>query len=307
MASERMNPKIEKGEVSWAEHYARYIFASQFVKGKKVLDVSCGNGYGSHYLAESGRANEVIGVDISKKAISYAKRNYNHKKVRYIEMDAQKLDLDPNHFDVVISFETIEHLPNYEKFLQGVKKCLKKDGLFIVSTPNKKTYPSGNPFHIKEFNFQEFNDLLRDRFKEVKFVYQDNWITSGIFSEKMVGYNSLSKDVDIVKIFKLIGRNYQDSLFFITLCSDGKISQQYSQTVALYAFTLGVQEWLGQLTSREKQLQDKVSNLDLELNETTKNLNDLKKHLDSILSSRRWKLIDKIGKIKRAIPIVGKF
>lgn len=160
------------------EHIGRYIFSSKFVKNKTVLDIACGTGYGSNYLAREGAKN-VFGGDISLDAIKFAKNNYKRDNLNFISVDALKLPYPDNFFDVIVSYETIEHIEQNELFLQSCNRTLKLDGLFICSTPNKKiTSPNSempvNSFHVKEFYPSEFMELLGQYFTDVEFYGQNN-------------------------------------------------------------------------------------------------------------------------------------
>lgn len=154
-------------------HIIRYILASQFVKNRLVLDSGCGTGYGTSYLAASG-ARFVIGVDYSKKAIGYAiKHNRNINNVRFIVMDSLNLDFKDNLFDVIVSFEVIEHVKNPEKFIKEINRVLREDGTAIVGTPNRLVSLGGNPHHIHEFEPNEFKELIDDYFTDVKLLGKD--------------------------------------------------------------------------------------------------------------------------------------
>ena len=140
------------------EHKERYDFASKFCRGKSVLDAACGTGYGSEILAEKG-AIDVTGVDISSEAIDEAKKYYQHPKLQFIELDVLNLDSLGKKFDMVVSFETIEHLAKPDKFLKQVHLILKPEGTFICSSPNRN-YSSRNqtenPYHLSEMTYKEF-------------------------------------------------------------------------------------------------------------------------------------------------------
>ena len=150
-----------------ALHLKRYVFASQWCQGKKVLDVACGAGYGAHYLAHM--ADRVVGVDISEEAIAYAVQHYASPNLCFELMDARYLALKDETFDVVCSFETIEHLDGVDTYLHEVVRVLKSEGVLIVSTPNatKTTLHPDNPFHQQEWSAVDFRDLLRGFFGEV--------------------------------------------------------------------------------------------------------------------------------------------
>ena len=145
--TERMIPERDKGGTVYLEHMAHYIFASQFVKGKIVLDIASGTGYGAHYLARKG-AKKVVGVDNSSQAIEYSHKLYSAENVEFMIGDARKIPSGINTFDVVVSFETIEHFNEQEAFIREVKRVLKKDGILIISTPNSYVYPPGNIWHV---------------------------------------------------------------------------------------------------------------------------------------------------------------
>jgi len=158
-------------------HIGRYVFASQFVAGKSVLDVACGTGYGSGYLARRG-VRWVVGSDVSPEAISYAVRYYKDEKTEFVPADATRLPFVNNSFDCVVSFETIEHIKEYEKFLSECRRVLKEGGSFICSTPNREATPPilKKPLwqcHVKEFYLAEFHHLLSTYFRQVQVFGQD--------------------------------------------------------------------------------------------------------------------------------------
>jgi ubiquinone/menaquinone biosynthesis C-methylase UbiE len=164
------------------------MFASCFVKGKTVLDIACGTGYGSDYLLKKG-AKKVVGGDISKEAIEYAKIHYGRNSLFFIRLDVCALPFQSKCFDVVVSFETIEHLKTPEIFLSECRRVLKKGGLFICSTPNKQvTSPFSiepvNPFHSHEFYAEEFCGLVKSEFSEVM-LYGQNFINPVIHLTKL--------------------------------------------------------------------------------------------------------------------------
>ena len=164
---ERVVPdKISENGSLYIEHITRYMFAEQYVRDEKVLDAGCGCGYGTHLLSQ--RALSVIGTDISKEAIDYCKMHYNKDNIEFYQMDCCQLLFPKESFDVVISFEFIEHIADYDKFLKEVNRVLKKDGTFILSTPNKIKFPNANnPYHISNFDCKEFMQILRNNFSKV--------------------------------------------------------------------------------------------------------------------------------------------
>jgi 2-polyprenyl-3-methyl-5-hydroxy-6-metoxy-1,4-benzoquinol methylase len=146
-------------------HMERYKLATLFVKDKIVLDCSCGDGYGSFMLSKL--AKTVYGLDKSEETIKLAQIKYKSDNINFLIGQAENLSFQENLFDIIVSFETIEHLNKMEQlsFINGVKKSLKSGGLFIISTPDKDIYGSDhNEFHLAELSKVEFINLLSKYF-----------------------------------------------------------------------------------------------------------------------------------------------
>jgi 2-polyprenyl-3-methyl-5-hydroxy-6-metoxy-1,4-benzoquinol methylase len=160
---ERMVPgKVDS--ILLREHVARYRFALEHAEGKKVLDVACGVGYGSYILA--AKARNVVGLDISKDAIDFAKLNYSAPNMEFTVSDVLSIPFDDKSFDLIVAFEIFEHLADTQKFLNELKRVYKDGGMIILSTPNRD-YPKStveNPFHLKEYDLDEFTNEIRNVF-----------------------------------------------------------------------------------------------------------------------------------------------
>lgn len=172
---ERLVPdKVSPEDQIFIEHISRYLFVQDYIKDKTVLDIGCGCGYGLHLL--SGSIKEGVGIDIAKDAIDYCKNRYNDKNINYKIMDGRRPLFEPESFDVIISFEFIEHINEHAEFMNNVCRLLKRDGILIISTPNKPVYnfnkPEKNVFHEKELNYDEFRKILESQFHTVKIVGQ---------------------------------------------------------------------------------------------------------------------------------------
>jgi len=148
------------------QHIMRYVFASRYVKEKVVLDVACGSGYGSNYLARKG-AKIVFSVDLDRTPLEIGKKFYSLPNLKFVQGNVLKLPFPDNFFDVVVSFETIEHLYETDKYIVEIKRVLKRGGIFICSTPNIK-YTQHPAFHLHEFYPKEFYFLLESNFSKVE-------------------------------------------------------------------------------------------------------------------------------------------
>lgn len=148
------------GRKTLLEHIIRYNFAKPYVKGRLVAELGCGSGYGTYQLAQAG-SKRIYAIDKNKEVVSYAKKHYHHPLIEYRVADAKNTKLPLESIDVVIAFETIEHIKNSQQFLDEVIRILKKGGIFILSTPNKEISFSNNPYHLKEYSITELAAALR--------------------------------------------------------------------------------------------------------------------------------------------------
>jgi ubiquinone/menaquinone biosynthesis C-methylase UbiE len=185
MSTEFTGERVVPGHVDpelWHEHFARYAFAARLCRGRRVLDVGCGTGYGTTELAASART--VIGVDIAPDVAAGAQRMYARPNVQFVPASATELPFRDKSFDLIVGFEVIEHLAEWRDLLRQARRMLAVGGQFIVSTPNKAFYTESrgaagpNPFHVHEFEFEEFRDELQREFPHVATFLQDH--TEGI-------------------------------------------------------------------------------------------------------------------------------
>jgi len=183
---ERFVPGIA-GEIAY-EHWHRYAFARRFVAGKRVLDVACGEGYGSALLAQVAAA--VTGIDIDAAAVAHARESYAAlSNLRFDEGSAAALPLADASVDVVVSFETIEHLPRADqpRMLAEIARVLTVEGVLVLSTPNPVEYSTArdfhNPFHQHEPHRAELEALLRGAFPAQRWFRQRRYFGSAVWSE----------------------------------------------------------------------------------------------------------------------------
>lgn len=190
---------VDAGTLSpyWGEHAARYRFALPYVRGKKVLDIACGTGYGLGILKR--HASLVVGVDRDPEGVAAARAECDDRAGAVLG-DGLALPFGDGSLDVAVSFETIEHLHERNSFLGELQRVLKPGGTLVLSTPNAYyTEPvdgvPSNPFHVHEYFPEELNGQL-SKFFEV---------------EKLLG-QALSPDIRIPPFFDAQRRLPKDPL-----------------------------------------------------------------------------------------------
>ena len=219
---ERFTPECQR-EI-WYEHWHRYAFARGIAHGKRVLDAACGEGYGSAMLAAV--AQSVLGVDISDSAVMHARARYGAlNNLHFAQGDATALDFPAASYDVVTSFETLEHVVAQEALVAGFARMLSDDGLLLISSPDKHSYSdvSGfrNEFHVRELYRDEFLALLKPHFPFVRLYGQKLLFQSVLWAldegdAKASGYVAATAEQD--------GTSISDNLdyaplYFIAVCS----------------------------------------------------------------------------------------
>jgi len=228
---ERYLPEV--GGAIHAEHLHRYLLALELAKGRDVLDVACGEGYGSHLLATTART--VVGVDIDAEVIRHAAEKYRLPNLRFAQGDCAALPLESGSMDMVVSFETIEHHDQHEAMLREIRRVLRPGGLLVISSPNRPVYDETlaepNPFHVKELDETEFLGLLRAHFPQVALygqrVAQGSVVTPWRFAAP--GLRSVSPQGAQEGLIRPV--------YFIALASDGALpalgASLYEAPVAL--------------------------------------------------------------------------
>jgi glycosyltransferase involved in cell wall biosynthesis/ubiquinone/menaquinone biosynthesis C-methylase UbiE len=165
---ERFLPESMSGEIAM-EHQHRYHLVTDLAKGRDVLDVASGEGYGSALLA--GVARSVIGVDLDANAVEFATEKYASRipNIRFAAGSCSALPLADSSVDLVVSFETIEHHDEHEAMLAEIKRVLRPNGVLVISSPDRHEYSDvpgyRNPYHVKELYRDEFEVLLGKHFR----------------------------------------------------------------------------------------------------------------------------------------------
>ena len=168
--SEKKKWNTIKDYLHFLRHKKAYIYAGEFCKDKNILDYGCGNGYGTFYL--SNQAKKIIGIDIDKNIINYCKKNYSQKNLSFQEINSFPLPFNDKHFDVIVSFQVIEHIKIVSKYLYEIKRILKEDGVVLITTVNRKYrllpyQMPWNPEHFREYSFKKLKNELMAFFNKI--------------------------------------------------------------------------------------------------------------------------------------------
>ncbi|MEZ3517103.1 MAG: methyltransferase domain-containing protein, partial [Lachnospiraceae bacterium] len=204
------------------EHYQRYLSVQRLVKDKIVLDAACGEGYGSDILAKY--AKKVIGIDLDNDTITRAKVKYKDRdNLIFIQGNIEKLEIEDCSIDIVISFETIEHVSEdiQKNFLNEIDRVLKNDGIMVMSTPNKRIYSDlhnyNNEFHIKEFYHKDFLKFLHEKFQFVQLYNQSFKVFSVI--------DSCNREEDDITYYSKDRSYNSDGKYYIAIASHKEIEK----------------------------------------------------------------------------------
>ena len=161
---ERFLPEVH-GPI-WYEHWHRYAAVAPLARGKRVLDAACGEGYGTFLLAR--HAGSAVGVDVSAQAIAHARTRYARPSLDFVAASVTALPLPDASIDLVVSFETIEHLTAQREMLAEFRRVLVPDGVLVISSPNRPVYNEGggveNHYHVRELDREELQALLEPGF-----------------------------------------------------------------------------------------------------------------------------------------------
>jgi ubiquinone/menaquinone biosynthesis C-methylase UbiE len=301
---ERMIPEFHKGSIIYGEHIVRYDSAATVVKDLVVLDIASGSGYGTQIIAKN--AKKVYGVDVSEESIAYAKEYFGAPNIEYLVGGGEQIPLEDNSVDVVVSFETIEHIKDYEQFMAEVNRVLKPDGLLVLSTPNDLEFAEGNHFHLHEFTYEELKKLTEKFFKNNKSYFQGTWIYSALLDKKSIS-TAGEINAETYNHAPLKPENY---LYFFLLCSNREITESV-QNVASIA-----EHWSArQLQEKQKLTDQHVQNFKgmyddakqysdqqqrlIDAKQT--HIENLEAELDQIKNSKLWKTQAKARSIKSKI------
>jgi GT2 family glycosyltransferase/glycosyltransferase involved in cell wall biosynthesis len=267
---ERFMPS-EAGQIRH-EHMHRYAWCCSLVRGKTVLDIACGEGYGSAMLAR--HAAGVTGVDIAEEAVEHAKHAYRDQdNLTFLQGNAAAIPLPDASVDVVVSFETIEHHDRHQEMISEIRRVLRADGVLIISSPNRLVYSEQagyhNEFHVKELDFGEFDGLLRQQFGNIRYYGQRLAVGSALFAlqpedatKSVAALTDTGTDI-VERSTCLI-----DPIYFVAVATTGDIplpampsSVLFSEAEDLYTHHREVAAWAQRLSVEHADALDQILHL----------------------------------------------
>jgi O-antigen biosynthesis protein len=215
---ERFIPEFFGGQLIEAEHVIRYALAAEICKGRRVLDAGCGVGWGTALLWGAD-AQSASGVDLSPDAIENARARVPGADFR--EGNLADLPFEDNAFDLVVCFEAIEHVEQQEKVFDELVRVLAPGGILMVSSPNPRVYPAGNPFHIHELVPEELVEAAQSRLQNVTLLLQHEQLASVLVQGDSLGVGR-SNDV-LLRVVQPM-RSGTDP-YALVVASDGELPE----------------------------------------------------------------------------------
>jgi ubiquinone/menaquinone biosynthesis C-methylase UbiE len=233
MSSHERALRDEANNVTYQRCQYAYEWCIPYITGKKVLDTGCGLGYGADYM--SAYAAEVVGIDYDNETIEQNRKTYADKKnISFVQGSIPPLPFPDNSFDVVTSFQFIEHIHHRKEFIKECLRVVKPGGQVLITTPNIKRSLARNPFHIHEYTFDEMKGEVS--------IYTKNFETLGLNATERVRryYEENGKFVRMILKWDILGLHKilpAKILFipynWITSLMRNKLKEKVSQTAAI--------------------------------------------------------------------------
>ncbi len=248
---ERFVPDEMRGQLVEAEHMARYLWASRFCRDLRVLDAGCGTAYGSAMLKRAGAA-KVTAVDISGTVIEVARQSVP-QGVSCEVADVSSLPYEDGTFDLIVCFETIEHVENPDAVLDELARVLTADGLLLISSPNRNRYVPGNPHHRHEYVPDELRAALAGRFSAVRLFGQHAMIAS------IVTPAGSDWDSEAIPVRRMVEPSGEDEVY--TLAIAGRTIPDPGPPLITLTQWFEVKQWLGYYEQQQRLIADQAEML----------------------------------------------
>lgn len=287
---ERYVPQIS-GDIE-LEHLHRYALARELAIGKRVLDIACGEGYGSALLADV--ADHVIGVDIAEAAIAHAASKYRRSNLEFKIGSCSQIPIPDESVDLVVSFETIEHHAEHREMMAELRRVLRPDGVVIISSPDKYVYSDvpgyRNEFHVKELYLNEFEVLLRSQFHNVRVfgqrVYYGSWIAPIGEQNGTNSFVTFRGSAQSIQKTPGVAR----PIYFVALASNAALPDLHA---GLFEGNNQIASLNQSVTEREQQVRALTAQLaerDGQIAGLNHAVAECERQISQILSSRSWRL-----------------
>ena len=305
---ERFVPWAKEAAVAY-EHLHRYLWASNFIEDKRVLDLASGEGYGVEILAR--RASFVCGVEVDDESIRHAVERYRQPNLEFIKGCLTAVPIsEPHSFDVITCFEALEHIEQHDETMREVKRLLKPGGLFIVSVPNKEIYSvdgGPNPFHVNELVFEEFDALLTRYFPAVTHFGQRVHSASSIWPLRG-GCGKPIQELEIERRngeFQTVENGNRTALYFVAIASENHSSDCLGSVLLDRSdeFIKGKDKALASRAEQVGHLTKFNDYLEGELRSVLAEAQRHREKLEEIHASRGWKLLLKLRALRERLGL----
>ncbi len=186
LTGERTLPDVPEENYWFQRHLVVYEWIAARIGGRRVVDLACGEGYGSAVLART--AASVVGVDANPEAYDHARLKYTREPV--LTFERNMIELWRGDVDCVVFLQTIEHVQDPDAVLEQIRSLIGPSGVAYVSTPNVLTLApegaekSGNPWHVKEYRHEEYRELCERHFGSVELL--------GLFHARKLRWHQLA-------------------------------------------------------------------------------------------------------------------
>ncbi|MCJ7508208.1 MAG: glycosyltransferase, partial [candidate division Zixibacteria bacterium] len=273
------------------ERLHQYRFAKELVKDKKVLVLAGGKGYGSFILSED--AGSVACIDKDERNIRYGSSNYIKENLEFIKGSVTDIPFEEEKiFDVIVCFEALEQIEEHDELMKEMKRLLKDDGIFIVSTPNKYISSDQGDYQkflrLKELSFDDLKSLLKKHFKNTLIYGQKVYPSSNIFPL----FNAPGQQKDYVvqkgeKEFLFVPSMKKSAKYFIAIASDSNLDKEAAignsylvdvSEVLIRAKDIHIENLEAVLREKELHLRDKdshISNLEAAVRDKDSHISNL--------------------------------
>lgn len=290
---ERFLPEMQ-GTIA-LEHLHRYTLAKDFAAGKIVLDIACGEGYGSAVLA--GTASRVYGVDIAPDAIAHARAVYKRPNLEFLVGRCAEIPLPDQAVDLVVSFETIEHHTEHEAMFAEIKRVLRPGGVMVMSSPDKLEYTEranhANAYHVKELYAEEFQRLVDRYFVRVAMLGQRVLYASAILPHGLQG--------EAIHYYREQGPAVQTASGLVRPCYQVAIASDG----ALPALVSSLFEQIGESDPEIHVLQHQLEHAGRRILGLEEEVAGLKEAIQLMMNSHSWKATRPLRAVANALRSVS--